>query len=75
MNKIYLEDVLAWFSADTFVRIQLDEVKDRYVFGVTGSKSNDDILHCVERMYRKNPEVYEISHLDGFKKGVALKVR
>lgn len=75
MNKIYLEDVLPWFSAGTFVRIQFDEVKDRYVFGVTGPEANDDILACVERMHRKNPEVYEISHLDGFKKGVALKVR
>ena len=73
--KVYLNDVLAWFPEGTWICVSCDTVTDRSIFGKTGGNATQELSDAVTRIYKRNPEVYEISHLDGFKHGIALRVR
>ena len=72
--KVYLKKVLEFMPDGTWVQVKCDGI-DTIFFGRTGWGGTDELLNLVKKRFSPNPEVYEMTHLDGFDKGLLVKCR
>lgn len=74
-KKIALIELLSWLSNDEWVCIKVDGY-DVVFFGHIGNaKDVVDLTQLVYKRVKHQPIVYAITHLEGFKHGLAIKCK
>ena len=74
-KNVTLIEVLSWLTNDEWVRIQVDGYDSAFFGHVGNAKDVLDLSRLVFSRVKHQPIVYEMTHLEGFKHGLAIKCK